>query len=68
MPGATGWFETLKARILAGLKLVWDMIVEGVKFLKDKVVEGWNIVTTRTRWVPDPGEITFQETWWGYRM
>jgi hypothetical protein len=50
------------------LKLVWDMIVEGVMFLKDKVVEGWNIVTMRTRWVPDRGEITFQETWWGYRM
>jgi hypothetical protein len=58
----------LKAKIIAGFKLVWDMIVEGVKFLKDKVVEGWNIVTMRNRWVPDPGEITFQETWWGYRM
>jgi len=67
-PGATGWFEILKAKIIAGLKFIWDMIVEGVKFVKDKVVEGWNTVTMRTRRVPDPGKITFQETWWGYRI
>jgi len=36
--------------------------------LKDTVVEGRKVVKTRTRWVPSPDKISFQATWWGYRL
>jgi len=29
---------------------------------------GRKVVKTRTRWVPSPDKISFQATWWGYRL
>jgi hypothetical protein len=67
-PGATGWFDTWKGKVIEGGKLVSDKVAESTKSLKDKVVEGRKVVTTRTRWVPSPDKISFQASWWGYRL
>jgi hypothetical protein len=66
--GATRWFDTWKGKVIEGGKLVSDTVVERTKSLKDKVVEGRKVVKTRTRWVPSPDKISFQATWWGYRL
>lgn len=66
--GSTGWFDTWKGKVIEGGKLVSDKVVEGTKSLKDTVVEGRKVVKTRTRWVPSPDKISFQATWWGYRL
>ena len=66
--GSTGWFDTWKGKVIEGGKLVSDKVAEGTKSLKDTVVEGRKVVKTRTRWVPSPDKISFQATWWGYRL
>jgi len=65
--GATRWFDTLKGKVLDGGKLVSDKVTEGTKSLKDKA-ENRKVVKTKTRWVPSPDKISFQVTWWGYRL
>ncbi|KAF8506526.1 hypothetical protein F5888DRAFT_1602652 [Russula emetica] len=67
-PGSAGWFDTLKEKVVEGGKLVSDKFSEGTKSLKDKAGEGRKIVETKTRWVPSPDKISFQATWWGYRI
>lgn len=67
-PGTTGWFDTWKGKVIEGGKLVSDKVAEGTMSLKDKVVEGRKVVKTRTRWVPSPDKISFQASWWGYRL
>jgi len=32
------------------------------------MVDGRKVVKTKTRWVPSPDKISFQATWWGYRL
>ncbi|KAI0248359.1 hypothetical protein BJV78DRAFT_1284875 [Lactifluus subvellereus] len=76
---APGWFGTLKEKMIEGGKLVSDKVVEGgklvsekvtegTKSLKDKMPDGRKVVKTTTRWVPSPDKISFQATWWGYRL
>jgi hypothetical protein len=67
-PGSAGWFDTLKEKVVEGGKLVSDKVAEGTKSLKGKTGEGRKIVKTNTRWVPSPDKISFQATWWGYRL
>jgi hypothetical protein len=68
-PGsAAGWFDTLKEKVVGGGKLVSDKVTEGTKSLTGKADEGRKIVNTKTRWVPSPDKISFQATWWGYRL
>ena len=67
-PGGVGWFDTLKGRVVEGGKLVSDKVAEGTKSLKGKAGEDRRIVETTTRWVPSPDKISFQATWWGYRL
>jgi hypothetical protein len=67
-PGSAGWFDTLKEKVVVGGKLVSDKVAEGTKSLKDNVGEGRKIVKMKTRWVPSPDKISFQATWWGYRL
>ena len=67
-PGSAGWFDTLKEKVVEGGKLVSDKVTEGTKSLKGKPAEGRKIVKTKTRWVPSPDMISFQATWWGYRL
>ena len=66
--GASGWFGTLKEKMVEGGKLVSEKVTEGTKSLKDKMPEGRKVVKTKTRWVPSPDKISFQATWWGYRL
>jgi hypothetical protein len=66
--GASGWFDTLKGKVIEGGKLVSDKVGESTKLLKDKMAEGRKVVKTTTRWVPSPDKISFQATWWGYRL
>jgi hypothetical protein len=66
--GSTGWFDTWKEKVIEGGKLVSDKVAEGTKSLKGTVTEGRKVVKTRTRWVPSPDKISFQATWWGYRL
>jgi len=65
--GSTGWFDTLKGKVIEGGKLVSDKVAEGTKSLKG-TMEDRKVVKTRTRWVPSPDKISFQATWWGYRL
>jgi hypothetical protein len=65
--GASGWFDTLKGRVIEGGKLVSDKVAGGTKSLKENV-EGRKVVKTKTRWVPSRDKISFQATWWGYRL
>lgn len=69
-PSSAGWFDTLKEKVVEGGKLVSDKVTEGTKSLKGKTGElpGRKIVKTKTRWVPSPDKISFQATWWGYRL
>ena len=67
-PGNAGWFDTLKGKVVESGKLVSDKVAEGTKSWKGKTVEGRKIVKTKTRWVPSPDKISFQATWWGYRL
>ena len=67
-PGSAGWFDTLKERVVEGGKLVSDKVAEGTKSWTGKAGEGRKIVNTKTRWVPSPDKISFQATWWGYRL
>ena len=67
-PGNAGWFDSLKEKVVEGGKLVSDKLAEGTKSLKGKTGEGRKIVKTKTRWVPSPDKISFQATWWGYRL
>jgi hypothetical protein len=67
-PGAVGWFDTWKGKVFEGGKLVSDKVAEGTKSWKDKMVDGRKVVKTKTRWVPSPDKISFQATWWGYRL
>jgi hypothetical protein len=64
-PGSAGWFDTLKEKVVVGGKLVSDKVAEGTKSLTG---EGRKIVNTKSRWVPSPDKISFQATWWGYRL
>jgi hypothetical protein len=66
--GASGWFDTLKGRVIEGGKLVSDKVAGGTKSLKENVAEGRKVVKTKTRWVPSRDMISFQATWWGYRL
>ena len=66
--GTTGWFDTWKEKVIEGGKLVSDKVAEGTKSLKGTATEGRKVVKTRTRWVPSPDKISFQATWWGYRL
>lgn len=63
-----GWLDSLKEKVVEGGKLVSDKVTEGTKSLKGKTGEGRKIVKTKTRWVPSPDKISFQATWWGYRL
>jgi hypothetical protein len=67
-PGNAGWFDTLKGKVLEGGKLVSGKVTEGTKSLKGNAGEGRKVVQTKTRWVPSPDKISFQATWWGYRL
>ena len=67
-PGALGWFDTWKGKMIEGGKLVSEKVAEGTKSWKDKMSEGRRVVKTKTRWVPSPDKISFQATWWGYRL
>lgn len=67
-PGSAGWFDSLKEKVVVGGKLVSDKLAEGTKSLKGKGGEDRKIVRTKTRWVPSPDKISFQATWWGYRL
>ncbi|KAI0271809.1 hypothetical protein BGY98DRAFT_1100211 [Russula aff. rugulosa BPL654] len=67
-PGNAGWFDTLKEKVVVGGKLVSDKLAEGTKSLKGNPGEGRKVVKTKTRWVPSPDKISFQATWWGYRL
>jgi len=67
-PGNAGWFDTLKEKVVGSGKLVSDKVAEGTKSLKGNAGEGRKIVKTKTRWVPSPDKISFQATWWGYRL
>ncbi|KAF8257841.1 hypothetical protein EI94DRAFT_1835376 [Lactarius quietus] len=67
-PEALGWFDTWKGKMIEGRKLVSETVAEGTKSWKDKTPEGRKIVKTKTRWVPSPDKISFQATWWGYRL
>lgn len=66
--GSAGWFDTLKEKMVVGGKLVSDKVAEGTKSLKGNAGEGRKIVQTKTRWVPSSDKISFQATWWGYRL
>ena len=63
-----GWFDTWKGKMMEGGKLVSEKVAEGTKSWKDKMSEGRKVVKTKTRWVPSPDKISFQATWWGYRL
>ncbi|KAI0041901.1 hypothetical protein FA95DRAFT_1682920 [Auriscalpium vulgare] len=63
-----GWFETWKGKLVEGSKVWTDKVAEGTKALADKATEGSKIVKTKIRWVPSPDKISFQATWWGYRL
>ena len=67
-PGAIGWFDTWKGKMIEGGKLVSEKVAEGTKSWKDKMSDGRKVVKTRIRWVPSPDKISFQATWWGYRL
>jgi hypothetical protein len=67
-PGALGWFDTWKGKVIEGGKLVSEKVAEGTKPWRDKMSEGRRVVKTKTRWVPSPDKISFQATWWGYRL
>jgi hypothetical protein len=67
-PGSAGWFDTLKKKVVVGGRLVSDKATEGTKSLKANAGEGWKIVKTKTRWAPSRDKISFQATWWGYRL
>ena len=72
-PSNVRWFDTWKGKVMEGGKLVSDKVVEGTKSWKGKAVEDRKaedrkIVKTKTRWVPSPDKISFQATWWGYRL
>jgi hypothetical protein len=62
---ASGWFDTLKGRVIEGGKLVSEKVAGGTK---ENVAEGRKVVKTKTRWVPSRDKISFQATWWGYRL
>ena len=62
------WFDTWKGKVIEGGKLVSDKVVEGTKSWKGKVADGRKVVKTKTEWVPSPDKISFQVTWWGYRL
>jgi hypothetical protein len=66
--GSAGWFDTLKERVVGGGKFVSDKVTEGTKTFKGKAGEGRKVVKTTTRWVPSSDKISFQATWWGYRL
>jgi hypothetical protein len=66
--GNAGWFDTLKEKVVVGGKLVSDKLAESTKSLKGNPGEGRKVVKTKTRWVPSPDKISFQATWWGYRL
>lgn len=66
--GSAGWFGTFKEKVFVGGKLVSDKVAEGTKSLQGKAGEGRKIVQTKTRWVPSSDKISFQATWWGYRL
>ena len=67
-PGVLGWFDTWKGKMIEGGKMVSEKVAEGTKSWKDKMSEGRKVVKTKTRWVPSPDKISFQATWWGYRL
>jgi hypothetical protein len=68
-PSTVRWFDTWKGKMIEGGKLVSDKVVEGTKSWKGKVApEDRKVVKTKTRWVPSPDKISFQATWWGYRL
>jgi hypothetical protein len=67
-PGTTGWFDSWKGKVVEGGKFVSDKVVEGTKSWRGKAGEDRKIVKTTTRWVPSPDKISFQATWWGYRL
>ena len=67
-PSSVRWFDTWKGKMIEGGKLVSDKVVEGTKSWKGKAGEDRKIVKTKTRWVPSPDKISFQATWWGYRL
>jgi len=67
-PGTAGWFDSWKGKVVEGGKFVSDKVIEGTKSWKGKAGEGRKIVKTKTRWVPSPDKISFQATWWGYRL
>lgn len=67
-PDNARWFDTWKGKVIEGGKLVSDKVVEGTKSWKSKVAEGRKVVKTKTQWVPSPEKISFQVTWWGYRL
>ena len=67
-PETLGWFDTWKGKVIEGGKLVSEKVAEGTKSWTDKISEGRKVVKTKTRWVPSPDKISFQATWWGYRL
>ncbi|KAI0308355.1 hypothetical protein B0F90DRAFT_1807560 [Multifurca ochricompacta] len=65
---ALGWFDTWKGKVIESGKLVSDKVAESTKSWKVKMAEGRKVMKTKTRWVPSPDKISFQATWWGYRL
>ncbi|KAI9455902.1 hypothetical protein BJY52DRAFT_1224430 [Lactarius psammicola] len=53
-PGALGWFDTWKGKMIEGGKLVSEKVAEGTKSWKDKLSEGRKVVKTKTRYLPPP--------------
>jgi hypothetical protein len=58
----------LKKKVVVGGRLVSDKVAEGTKSLKGNAGEGRKIVKMKTRWALSRDKISFQATWWGYRL
>ncbi|KAI0066510.1 hypothetical protein BV25DRAFT_1820485 [Artomyces pyxidatus] len=63
-----GWFDSWKGKVVEGSKIFSDKVAVETKTWKDKMAEGSKVVKTKIRWVPSPDKISFQATWWGYRL
>ncbi|VDB94509.1 unnamed protein product [Peniophora sp. CBMAI 1063] len=74
------WFGTLRERIVEGSKTVSDNVVQGTDYVsaasRDAITKmtaprpptDREPVRTRVRWLPSPDKVSFQATWWGYRL
>ncbi|KZV65602.1 hypothetical protein PENSPDRAFT_655648 [Peniophora sp. CONT] len=74
------WFGTLRSRIVDGSKTVSENVSQGTDYVsaasRDAITKltaprpptDREPVRTRVRWMPSPDKISFQATWWGYRL